>query len=776
MNKEQYTAQDIVVLDNIEAVQTRPGMYVGDVDSAQGYHHLLWELLDNAVDEASEGHATHVSVTLCQDGSAIVEDNGRGIPVDQHPSNNKSAAEIVLTTLHAGGKFSQKNYKAAGGLHGVGAAVVNALSAYLDVEIYRNGYTWHLKFIKGRTNAPIHQGETTDKHGTRLHFIPNHDIMHYPEFDTDTVRQRMHLLSYLCPGIHFSLTDKEGQITTFFSESGTTDFIRHITQDKETIIDTPLHFTGQYQNLQWDIAWTWTRVRGQDIRGFTNTIPQPAGGHHVNGMLEGIWKGFRQWVQVAYEGKKIPNFYPEDIRDGLNAIVSIRIPEPKFSSQTKERLVSAQIHGPIEHSLAEEFAQWLEIHPEYAKEIFTHVQRAAMGREAGDRARNAVISDEKNISLDYGKLEDCIGRNPEINELYIIEGDSAAGSVKNARERQFQAVLPLRGKIRNIERLQDNPRAAFESKEINAITAALRCGVPGTPNFNIDNIRYHNVVIMTDADVDGSHIRCLLIAFFYRYYKPLIERGYLYIAQPPLYRLSQRKRDTFVRDEAALEHILMERGCQHTTINQLQGPSLQTYLQTWTQQPHIIDQVQKTTHAPETLIDSIIGHVPGKYTAKDIATHMDRIDDEHQWSIDEQHPNSHRVQRWAHGTAETYDIQTIEQQLTMLGSTRPTTPVTWDLHINDTQRPSYGPYSAIQHINNIGRNGCRITRYKGIGEMNPNTLWDTTLNPATRIFRQIHIQDAEDADRVICNLMGEDTQPRKDLLTSLNINTVNIDG
>jgi DNA gyrase subunit B len=804
---DDYGADSIKVLRGLEAVRKRPGMYIGDTDDGSGLHHMVYEVVDNAIDESLAGHCDKIEVILNGDGSVTVRDNGRGIPTDIHKEEGISAAEVIMTQLHAGGKFDQNSYKVSGGLHGVGVSVVNALSSILDLRIWRNGHEHAMRFSHGEALKPlaiVGEAPLTDKNkpltGTEVTFLPSTNTFTNTEFDFGTLEHRLRELAFLNSGVYLKLIDarhSETQSIDLHYEGGVEAFVTYLDRSKTPIHSPPIVIHGERDGITVELSMEWTEAYHETSLCFTNNIPQRDGGTHLAGFRSALTRAINNYVQESGIGKKEKvALSGDDMREGLTCILSVKVPDPKFSSQTKDKLVSSEVRPVVENIVGDKFSQWLEEHPLHARKIIGKVIEAASAREAARKARDLT---RRKGALDIatlpGKLADCQERDPSLSELFIVEGDSAGGSAKQGRNRAFQAILPLRGKILNVE------RARFEkmlgSAEIGTLIAAIGTGI-GREDFDVTKTRYHKIIIMTDADVDGSHIRTLLLTFFYRQMPALIENGYLYIAQPPLYRAKRGNSEVYLKDDRALENYLIDGGLTDMVLtlengSQIAGTELRSL-------------ADKARHIKSLLL-GISRRLPLKIAeqmaifgafkldlmsnlkesakaATEIALRLNgnELPIERNWQGLAIEDNGFIFTRTLRGVTEKHHADTailksaearkldeMHQHLKEFYVQRS------QLLIKDKTIDISGPVALLDSILETGRKGIAFQRYKGLGEMNPSQLWETTLDPNVRSLLQVRVNHIEEAEEVFSTLMGDVVEPRRDFIQSNALKVANLD-
>ena len=803
----EYGADSIKVLKGLEAVRKRPGMYIGDTDDGSGLHHMVYEVVDNAIDEALAGHCDTVDVVLNGDGSVSVGDNGRGIPVDIHPEEGVSAAEVIMTQLHAGGKFDQNSYKVSGGLHGVGVSVVNALSDWLELRIWRDGKEHYARFEDGDTtvhlevkgDAPLIEGEPQT--GSEITFHASSDVFTMTEYKFETLEHRLRELAFLNSGVRLKITDKRGvedKVVDLHYEGGLQAFVDYLDRAKAKVNDQMIVAMGEKDGITVEAALQWNDSYHETMLCFTNNIPQRDGGTHLAGFRGALTRTINSYASSSGISKKEKvNISGDDAREGLTCVLSVKVPDPKFSSQTKDKLVSSEVRPVVENILGEALDRWFEERPAEAKKIIGKIVEAAAAREAARKARELTRrKGALDISSLPGKLADCQERDPANSEIFIVEGDSAGGSAKQGRHRQNQAILPLRGKILNVERARFDKM--LSSAEIGTLIAALGTGI-GREDFDPEKCRYHKIIIMTDADVDGSHIRTLLLTFFYRQMPELIERGYLYIAQPPLYRAKRGNSQVYLKDDAAMEDYLfnaaIDEGVVFTTYDgeQTAGQDLKT----------LCDEAQKTKTYIERIAQTVPAYIVEQVAvagalntqilsdtemagqaAQYIATRLDALSDplERGWSGRVLEDGGLHFERTLRGVTETHEIdgslirssdaRKLDERAGTLQKlySRPGTLVAKDKESQIT-----GPIALVDTITAMGRKGISIQRYKGLGEMNPDQLWETTLDPNARSLLQVKVSHADDAEEVFSTLMGDLVEPRRDFIQSNALKVANLD-
>ena len=800
-----YDADSIKVLKGLDAVRKRPGMYIGDTDDGSGLHHMVYEVVDNAIDEVLGGFADRITVTLNADGSCTVTDNGRGIPIDIHKSEGVSAAEVIMTQLHAGGKFDQNSYKVSGGLHGVGVSVVNALSIWLKLTIYRNNKIHRISFTNGDADAPLKTlGSAEGKTGTEVMFLPSPATFTKTEFDFATIEHRLRELAFLNSGVRILLSDNRGvepKDVELFYEGGIQAFVRYLDRTKQAAIKDPIMIRGEKDGLTVECALWWNDSYHENVLCFTNNIPQRDGGTHLAGFRGGLTRvintyaassGIARKEKVAITG--------DDAREGLTCVLSVKVPDPKFSSQTKDKLVSSEVRPVVEGLINEQLGAWFEEHPADAKTVVNKVVEAAAAREAARKARDLT---RRKGALDMaglpGKLAECQNRDPAQTEIFIVEGDSAGGSAKQARNRENQAVLPLRGKILNVERARFDKM--LSSAEIGTLITALGTGIGRDENgdgFNIEKLRYHKIIIMTDADVDGAHIRTLLLTFFYRQMPEVIDRGYLYIAQPPLYKVKRGTSEQYLKDGKALEDYLIDTGLDGTTLalasgSERGGADLRTIVDEALQVRSALDAlhsryprnvVEQTAIAGALNPEAISNHERAQEAAAYISKRLDVISEETErgWVGAVSEDGGLAFSREVRGVKESWaidakligssDVLRLDKKAAHLQEVyaKPA-----KLRRKDSDTVIHGPLDLLEAVFAAGRKGISMQRYKGLGEMNPEQLWETTLDSNVRSLLRVKVSELDEADDIFTKLMGDVVEPRRDFIRENALNVANLD-
>ena len=798
---EAYDAASISVLKGLDAVRKRPGMYIGDTDDGSGLHHMGFEIIDNAVDEAQAGYASHVEAILNGDGSMTVRDDGRGIPTDIHAEEGISAAEVVLTKLHAGGKFNQNSYKVSGGLHGVGAAVVNALSEWMEVRIWRNGQEHFIRFQHGETQAPLALVGPSDKpNGTEVTFKPSAGTFTHTEFDYGIFERRLRELAFLNSGLAITLRDERHepfQEAKFLYKGGVAEFAIWLDRAKTSVLAAPITSIGEAKEhgIRVEFALTWNDSYHETMLCFTNNITQRDGGTHLAGFRAALTRVVSKYAQGMSKKDNL-ELNGEDMREGMTAVLSVKVPDPKFSSQTKDKLISSEVQPVVQAAVADALSHWFETHPKEAKNIVGKVMDAAAAREAARKARELTRrKGVLDISSLPGKLADCQERDPAKSELFLVEGDSAGGSAKQGRDRKYQAILPLKGKILNVERARFDKMLG--SQEIGTLITALGTGIgrgePEQGGFDETKLRYHRIVIMTDADVDGSHIRTLLLTFFYRQMPKLIEHGYLYIAQPPLYRAKRGNDQRYLKDDDALETFLLDRALGEAELRAADGTvyagdELRGEMAWIGQTVHRLTALANllpVTYLEQMAITGLLATdalgKPERDQALSTRLNAYSLPTERGWVVTSDNTGV-TLGRMVRGVAERYHVdaavlRTTEARYLAERSPRLAELFGTDasLSIDGPAKPIHGPAALWDLMLAYGRKGLAINRFKGLGEMNPEELWKTTLDPQVRRLLQVKITDAEDTDQIFSTLMGDVVEPRRDFIVTNALKVANLD-
>jgi DNA gyrase subunit B len=790
-----YTAEDIKVLKGLDAVRKRPGMYIGDTDDISGLHHMVYEVVDNAIDEALAGYADKVQVTIHVDNSVTVQDNGRGIPVDIHKEEGRSAAEVIMTELHAGGKFDNNSYKVSGGLHGVGVSVVNFLSEWLELEIHRDGNIWRQRYERGLPKAQIEKGEKTVERGTRVTFKADSQIFSVTEMNFDTLSQRLRELAFLNSGVFIAIDDERSEKHhDFCYEGGIVSFVKDLNKNKTPLHEQPIYIREEKDGEAVEIALQWNDSYAETIYTFTNTIKNTDGGTHLVGFKGAMTRTVNKYVEETGLLEKLKlSLEGDDIREGLTAVISVKIRDPKFSSQTKDKLVSSHVKTWVEQVVNERLAEYFEENPKDAKRITEKIVDAARAREAARKARELT---RRKGALDSaslpGKLADCSERDPRFCEIYFVEGDSAGGSAKQGRDRRFQAILPLKGKILNVEKARLDKM--LSSDEIRLMITALGTGI-GTDDFDVAKLRYHKVIIMTDADVDGSHIRTLILTFFYRHMREVIDRGHLFIAQPPLFKVTQGKKDTYLKDEIEKARFLMGRVAENVEVTPegglpLKGEALINMFQRMEEfrsharkvaargipreavdvlvREHFTDRAALTDAAKLAAVES--GLVKAGFTNVHVV--HDELAETTVLHFTTGTNGSGKKFSVGHELLGQYEFRQLVKSYESLANFG--LPPYTVRHGEETT-VYLGIDELLEQIYKTAEKGLSIQRYKGLGEMNPDQLWETTMNPETRRLLQVTVADAVGADEIFTILMGDQVEPRRVFIQDNALDVKNLD-
>jgi DNA gyrase subunit B len=789
---EEYGADSIKVLEGLAAVRKRPSMYIGST-SGSGLHHLVYEIVDNAIDEALAGYCDNVDVIINTDGSVTVVDNGRGIPTDMMPSEGKSAAEVVMTVLHAGGKFDNESYKVSGGLHGVGVSVVNALSKWLELEIRRDGKVWRQSYRRGDPQAPLQATGETKKRGTKITFMPDEEIFETTEYSFDILSQRLRELAFLNAGVRIKITDErvENKSHEFFYEGGINSFVEYLNRNKTVLHPKPIYIKGEKGGVETEVSMQYNDSYDEKIFTFANNINTHEGGTHLAGFKAALTRTMNSYAAAnnLLKNAKV-TISGDDLREGMTCVISVKIPQPQFEGQTKTKLGNSEVKGYVETLLNDKLAQFLEENPQIARRILEKSIEAARAREAARKARDLT---RRKGALDMGglpgKLADCQEKDPALCELYLVEGDSAGGSAKQGRDRKFQAILPLKGKILNVEKARFDKM--ISSQEIRTLITALGTSI-GKEEFDIAKLRYQRIIVMTDADVDGSHILTLLLTFFYRNMQELIQRGYLYIAQPPLYKVKRGKKEMYLKNEAAMQNFLLEEGSEDLTLRLERGE--RTYIgkqiipviKQFTENRAIFDKVVKKGIAGDLLSLAIRSNVPAGLeefsSLEPYLEAMKALSPGSDYQVDED-----RI------TFRIGNIRAVidHQVLSVLSTHEYELLVENHRRVVETMADGKAFFEQLEggkplfetdnhedlltYFMEYAKKGLAIQRYKGLGEMNPEQLWETTMNPENRVLLQVKIEDVVESDEIFTILMGDQVEPRREFIENNALNVVNLD-
>ena len=797
INEQAYDAESIKVLKGLDAVRKRPGMYIGDTDDGSGLHHMVYEVVDNSIDEALAGHCSSISVSINQDDSITIVDDGRGIPTNIHKEEGISAAEVIMTQLHAGGKFDQNSYKVSGGLHGVGVSVVNALSEWLELKIRRDKSEYYIKFKDGIPVEPLKQVGSADSSGTSITFMPSKNTFTKTRFDFSKLESRLRELAYLNSGVNIILQDMrnselvESQLS---SRGGLKGYVKYLDKSKEPIISEVISVKGDANDIHVEMALQWNKSYHENCLVFTNNIPQRDGGTHLAGFRSALTRTINTASNnLGLQKKEKINLTGDDAREGLTCILSVKVPDPKFSSQTKDKLVSSEVRPIVESIVSERLSSWFEENPKDSKLVITKIFEAAAAREAARKARDVL---RKNSALEVsslpGKLADCQDKSPENSELFIVEGDSAGGSAKQARDRKNQAVLPLKGKILNTEKSRKDK--ILNSSEIATLVQALGAGYHDS--FNLEDLRYHKIIIMTDADVDGSHIRTLLLTFFYRHMTDLIKEGFVYIAQPPLFRIKKNKSELYLKDEKELDNYFIQEMVENSILklkngDVLKGEPLQDLFLNLNEFISLLDEMSKKNESYKLLLEqATVANFFNKSNFQTKEKTKETIDYtlkrlnfiDKQWNADLSLNDNFKFIREENKVKETFEIKKDDIEKDLFERLNSFSNIIQEfflspskLSFKDEELKIVTPRDLMSLSSELSKKGITVQRYKGLGEMNPDQLWDTTLDPSFRSILKVKVDDAQRADEIFSELMGEDVDKRKTFIQSNAKKVSNLD-
>ena len=797
INEQAYDAESIKVLKGLDAVRKRPGMYIGDTDDGSGLHHMVYEVVDNSIDEALAGHCSSISVSLNQDDSVTIIDDGRGIPTNIHKEEGISAAEVIMTQLHAGGKFDQNSYKVSGGLHGVGVSVVNALSEWLELKIKRDKSEYYIKFKDGIPVEPLKKVGSADSSGTSITFMPSKNTFTKTNFDFSKLETRLRELAYLNSGVNIKLQDmrnSEPVESHLSSRGGLKGYVKYLDKSKESIISEVISVKGDANEIHVEMALQWNKSYHENCLVFTNNIPQRDGGTHLAGFRSALTRTINTASNnLGLQKKEKINLTGDDAREGLTCILSVKVPDPKFSSQTKDKLVSSEVRPIVESIVSERLSSWFEENPKDSKLVITKIFEAAAAREAARKARDVL---RKNSALEVsslpGKLADCQDKSPENSELFIVEGDSAGGSAKQARDRKNQAVLPLKGKILNTEKSRKDK--ILNSSEIATLVQALGAGYHDS--FNLEDLRYHKIIIMTDADVDGSHIRTLLLTFFYRHMTELIKEGYVYIAQPPLFRIKKNKSELYLKDEKELDNYFIQEMVENSVLklkngDVLKGDPLQDLFSNLSEFISLLDEMSKKNENYKLLLEqATVANFFNKSNFQTKQKTKETIDYtlkrlnfiDKQWNADLSSDDYFKFIREENKVKETFEIKKDDIEKDLFERLNGFSNIIQEfflspskLSFKDEELEIVTPRDLVSQSFELSKKGITVQRYKGLGEMNPDQLWDTTLDPSFRSILKVKVDDAQRADEIFSELMGEDVDKRKTFIQSNAKKVSNLD-
>lgn len=794
MLEQDYGAGQIKVLEGLEAVRKRPGMYIGDT-AERGYHHLVFEVVDNSVDEALAGHCSVVVVIIHQDGYVSVSDDGRGIPTENHPTEGVSAAQVVLTKLHAGGKFEKGAYRVSGGLHGVGVSVVNALSETLELEIKRNGRVYFQRYQRGEPDTGLKDIDQTDSSGTKVRFRPDNQVFGEQEFNFKILSRRLRELAFLNPGLKITIVDEreDNKKEEFIYEGGIVSFVEHLGQAKAALHSEVIYLQGEKNGSMAEVALQWNGGYAESVYSFANNINTAEGGTHLVGLKAGLTRTINSYVgTLGLQKKDQEGLQGEDIREGLTGIISVKVQEPQFEGQTKTKLGNSEVKGFVESLVNEKLGSYLEEHPTEARQICQKAVEASRARDAARKARDLT---RRKGALDSGslpgKLADCQERDPDRSEIFLVEGDSAGGSAKQGRDRRTQAILPLRGKILNVQKARIDKM--LSSQEIRLLIAALGAGImekdADDKDGDLAKLRYHKIIIMTDADVDGSHIRTLLLTFLYQHLQPMIKAGYLFIAQPPLFKVRKGKSERYLKDEAALNNYLVDIGVHSVRVGELEGEHLKVWVENFIRLKKFLEVLQRRGRDSATVL-SLLGQTeiePSSFSDSDVLRNLVEPvrNGEVAVTVDEDIKlggyritmtlagrGSHQTSVFDRAFFESVEAQEIKR---LMGATSNIGEAPFTFHEKDNSETIESKGDVLEKILKRSRKGVEIQRYKGLGEMNPDQLWETTMNPETRTLQQVRVEDFAEANDIFEELMGEEVEPRRKFISENALAARNID-